>query len=161
MTRRCHFQDSTQDLLAENLTYQRVEVTLLSVLAGLALLLSAVGVYGLVSNLVAQRTKVIGLRMALGSSTQQAMLNVGSVGLTSAVIGIVVGLGILFVAVRFLRSELYGIGQYDPLTLTVVPLILVAISAAASYLQLCGSQESILHERYEWNEERQKGVVGR
>ena len=125
---------SMQDLLAENLTYQRVEVTLLSVLAGLALLLSAVGVYGLVSNLVAQRTKEIGLRMALGSSTQQAMLNVGSVGLTSAVIGIVVGLGISFVAVRFLRSELYGIGQYDPLTLTVVPLILVAISAAASYL---------------------------
>jgi putative ABC transport system permease protein len=125
---------SMQDLLAENLTYQRVEVTLLSVLAGLALLLSAVGVYGLVSNLVAQRTKEIGLRMALGSSTQQAMLNVGSVGATSAVIGIVVGLGISFVAVRFLRSELYGIGQYDPLTLTVVPLILVAISAAASYL---------------------------
>ncbi|MGH9496860.1 MAG: ABC transporter permease [Candidatus Sulfotelmatobacter sp.] len=125
---------SMQDLLAENLTYQRIEVTLLGVLAGLALLLSAVGVYGLVSNLVAQRTKEMGIRIALGSSTQQAMLNVGSAGATSAVIGIVAGIGLSFLAVRLLRSELYGIGQYDPVTLTVVPLILLAISAAASYL---------------------------
>jgi ABC-type antimicrobial peptide transport system permease subunit len=125
---------SMQDLLAENLTYQRVEVTLLGVLAGLALLLSAVGVYGLVSNLVAQRTKEIGLRMALGSSMQQAMLNVGSVGAASAVLGIVAGLVLSFVAVRFLRSELYGITAYDPLTLAVVPVVLAIVSTAASYL---------------------------
>jgi predicted permease len=125
---------SMQDLLAENLIYQRVEVTLLGVLAGLALLLSAVGVYGLVSNLVAQRTKEIGIRLALGSSAYQAMLKVGSVGATSAALGIIAGLALSFVAVRFLRSEIFGVGQYDPLTLTIVPLILLAISAAASYL---------------------------
>lgn len=125
---------SMQDLLAENLTFQRIEVTLLGILAGLALLLSVVGVYGLVSNLVAQRTKEIGLRMALGSSIHQAMLQVGTVGAISAVVGVIAGLGLSFAAARLLRSELYGIGQYDPLTLTAVPLILLAISAAASYL---------------------------
>ena len=125
---------SMEDLLSENLAYQRVEVALLAVLAGLALLLSAVGVYGLVSNLVAQRTREIGIRMALGSSTQQAMLDVGSAGATAAGIGVALGLALAFVVLRFLRSELYGVREHDPLTLTFVPTLLIGISLIASYL---------------------------
>lgn len=125
---------SMNDILAENLAYQRVEVVLLAVLAGLALLLSAVGVYGLVSNLVVQRTREIGIRMALGSSIRQAMLSVGSAGVVAAGFGLIAGVALSFVALRVLRSELYGVRDYDPLTLTIVPIILAVIAAAASFL---------------------------
>jgi ABC-type antimicrobial peptide transport system permease subunit len=125
---------SMQDLLAQNLAYQRVEVALLAALGGLAILLSAVGIYGLVSNLIVQRTREIGIRMALGSSIQKAMLDVGSAGVVAAGFGVVAGLALSFVALRVLRSEIYGVGDYDPLTLIIVPVILAAIAAGASFL---------------------------
>jgi len=125
---------SMNDLLAGELVYQRVEVALLAMLAALALLLSAVGIYGLVSNLVAQRTREIGIRMALGSSARQAMFDVGSTGLVAAAFGVVAGLALSFAVLRVLQSELYGVRDYDPLTLTVVPVILAVIATAASFL---------------------------
>ena len=125
---------SMTDLLNENLAYQRVEVTLLAALAGLALLLSAVGIYGLVSNLIVQRTREIGIRMALGSSTAQAMVDVGSAGVVATGAGLVVGIALCFAALRLLHSELYGVGDYDPLTLTAVPLVIALIAIAASFL---------------------------
>jgi predicted permease len=125
---------SMDDLLAENLAYQRVEVVLLAVLAGLALLLSAIGVYGLVSNLIVQRTREIGIRMALGSSIRQAMLDVGSAGVVAAGFGLISGLALSFLALRVLRSELFGVRDYDPLTLTIVPMIIAVIAVAASFL---------------------------
>ena len=125
---------SMQDLLAKSLLYQRVEVDLLGVLAGLALLLSAVGIYGLVSNLVVQRTREIGIRMALGSSIRQAMIDVGSTGIVAAGCGLIAGLALSFVALRVLRSELYGVRDYDPLTLMAVPVVIAIIAVAASFL---------------------------
>jgi predicted permease len=125
---------SMNDLLAENLAYQRVEVVLLAVLAALAVLLSAVGVYGLVSNLIVQRTREIGIRMALGSSIPKAMVDVGSAGVVAAGFGLIAGVALSFVALRVLRSELYGVRNYDPLTLTIVPILLAVIAAAASFL---------------------------
>jgi len=125
---------SMQDILAENLSYQRVEVALLAALAGMALLLSGVGIYGLVSNVVVQRTREIGIRMALGSSVRHVMWDVGSTGVMAATIGVVSGVALSFVVLRILRSELYGVQDYDPLTLTVVPIILAVIAAVASFL---------------------------
>lgn len=125
---------SMDDLLAQNLAYQRVEVVLLAVLAGLALLLSALGVYGLVSNLIVQRTREIGIRMALGSSIRQAMVDVGSAGVVAAGFGLISGLALSFLALRVLRSELFGVRDYDPLTLTIVPLIIAVVAVAASFL---------------------------
>lgn len=107
---------------------------LLAVLAGLTLLLSAVGVYGLVSNPIVQRTREIGIRMALGSSIPKAMADVGSAGLVAAGFGLIAGIALSFAALRVLRSELYGVRGYDPLTLTIVPVILAVIAAAASFL---------------------------
>jgi predicted permease len=125
---------SMNDLMREELQMQRVEVLLLSTLAGLALLLSAVGIYSLVSNLVLQRTREIGIRMALGSSAGQAMAQISRSGFLSAGIGLAIGLGASFLALRVLKSEIYGVGVYDPLTLLGTPLILAVITAVATLI---------------------------
>jgi ABC-type antimicrobial peptide transport system permease subunit len=123
-----------EDILAENLVFQRAEVALLSALAGLALLLSAVGIYGLVSNLIVQRTREIGIRMALGSPIRQAMVDVGSAGIVAAVFGLISGLGLSFLAVRVLRSQIYGVRGYDLLTFSVVLAFIAVVAALASFL---------------------------
>jgi len=123
---------SMNDIRAENLKFQRAEVLLLGGLAGLALLLSAVGIYGLVSNLVVQRTREIGLRLALGAQMRQVMLHVARSGMTATCAGIFVGAIFAFFAVRILKSQLYGVGLYDPLTLLAVPLLLAVVATVAS-----------------------------
>ncbi len=122
------------DVLGRNLVYQRVEVALLGGLGGLALLLSAIGIYGLVSNLIVQRTREIGIRMALGSSIGKAVVDVGSAGVIAAMFGLATGLALSFLALRVLRSELYGVRDYDPLTLTLVPAFIAVIAAVSSFL---------------------------
>jgi predicted permease len=125
---------SMEDLLHQQLQMQRIEVTLLGTLAGLALLLSAVGIYALVSNLVVQRTREIGIRIALGSTLGQAMRKIASPGVAAALGGVLVGLAGSFFVLRVMKSAIYGVGTYDPVTLVSVPLLLVAIAAAASLL---------------------------
>jgi predicted permease len=125
---------SMDDLMKQELQTQRVEVMLLSTLAGLALLLSAIGIYALVSNLVVQRTREIGIRMALGSTIHQAMIEIGLSGILAAVGGLVVGVGLSFFALRVLRSEIYGVGVYDPVTLLGAPMLLAMITFAATLL---------------------------
>jgi predicted lysophospholipase L1 biosynthesis ABC-type transport system permease subunit len=80
------------ELRAETLATQRIEVALLSAMAALALLLSAVGIFALVANIVAQRTREIGIRIALGSSVRQAMAHVAGSGLRASALGLVLGL---------------------------------------------------------------------
>jgi predicted permease len=123
---------SMNDILAENLKLQRAEVLLLGGLAGLALVLSAVGIYGLVSNLVVQRTREIGLRLALGAQLRQVMLHVAGSGMVATGSGILVGAILASFAVRVLKSQLYGVALYDPLTLIAVPLLLAVVAIVAS-----------------------------
>lgn len=122
------------DFQALALRQQRFEVSLLGTLAGLALLLSLVGVYGLVSNMVAQRTREIGIRMALGSRVRQAMVEMGKTGIVAVAIGIAGGLTLSSVSVRLLRSELYGVKAYDPLTFFAVLALLILAATAAVFL---------------------------
>jgi macrolide transport system ATP-binding/permease protein len=119
------------DLLAKTLTTQRVEVALLSAMAGLALLLSAVGIFALVTNIVAQKTREIGIRMALGSTVRQAMVNMGCPGLRASGLGLAVGLVLCSGALRALRSVLYGVGIYDTTTILCVILILASVTIIA------------------------------
>ncbi len=123
-----------EDVLHQQLQMQRIEVTLLGTLAGLALLLSAVGIYALVSNLVVQRTREIGIRIALGSTLGGAMRHIASSGLAAAGGGVIAGLACCFFVLRVMKSSIYGVGTYDPVTLAAVPLVLLGIALAASLL---------------------------
>lgn len=125
------------DLQAEALSTQRIEVALLSTMAGLALLLSAVGIFALVANLVTQRTREIGIRIALGSSIGQAMAHVSASGVWASAMGLVLGLLLCAGALRAMRSVLYGVGTYDAPsivaavgTLGVVALLAATLPAA-------------------------------
>jgi predicted lysophospholipase L1 biosynthesis ABC-type transport system permease subunit len=121
---------SMSDLMAKTLATQRVEVALLGVMAGLALLLSTVGIFALVANTVAQRSREIGIRIALGSSMGRAMVQVGGPGVRAALAGLVVGLICCAGALRVMRSVLYGVSVYDATSIVAV----VAMLAAATLL---------------------------
>ena len=125
---------SMQDLLAKTLVMQRVEVALLGAMAALALLLSAVGIFALVANMVAQRTREIGIRMALGSTVGQAMVQVGRSGAGASCVGLFVGLVLCTGALRVMRSVLYGVGIYDAPTLSTVVLTLLLVTLLATTL---------------------------
>jgi predicted permease len=119
------------DLLAKTLATQRIEVALLTAMAALALLLSAVGIFALVANIVAQKTREIGIRMALGSTIHEAMVNVGSPGARASALGLILGLVLCTGALRAMRSVLYGVGVYDAPTILSVVLILAAVTVIA------------------------------
>jgi len=123
---------SMQEILAKSLTQQRIEVVLIVSLAGLALLLSAVGIYGLVSNLVVQRRREFGIRVAFGSSLREAILDVGSDGMKAAFYGLILGVVAAALVLRVLRSQLWGIHYYDMLTLVIVMATVLTIAILAS-----------------------------
>ena len=123
---------SMGDLLARTLATQRIEVALLGAMAGLALLLSAVGIFALVANMVAQRTREIGIRMALGSTVGQAMVQIGRSGVAASIVGLFVGLLLCAGTLRVMRSLLYGVGIYDAPTLAGVLLVLFLVTLTAT-----------------------------
>ncbi len=120
------------DLQAETLATERIEVALLSAMGGLALLLSTVGIFALVSNMVAQRTREIGIRIALGSTVGQAMTKVGGPGLRASLAGLVIGLALCGFALRAMRTVLYGVDVYDARTIVAVVTILAMIALLAT-----------------------------
>ena len=123
---------SMNDLMASTLAMQRIEVALLAAMASLALLLSAVGIFALVANIVAQRRREIGIRIALGSTIEKAMLHIGRSGVSASAVGQVFGLILCAGALRTMRSVIYGVGVYDAPTVLVVVLTLSAVTLAAT-----------------------------
>ena len=123
---------SMNDLRASTLATQRIEVALLTAMAFLALLLSGIGIFTLVANLVAQRTHEIGIRIALGSTVSTAMVHVGGSGVGAAAFGLVLGLALCIGALRALRSAIYGVGVYDTTTIVAVVLGLGVVTLIAT-----------------------------
>jgi ABC-type antimicrobial peptide transport system permease subunit len=103
-------------------------------MAALALLLSVVGISSLVANLVAQRTREIGIRMALGSTVRQAMMHIGAPAVRASALGLLLGLAACAGALRVMRNLLYGVGVYDGPTLLTVTLVLAGVVAVATAL---------------------------
>jgi macrolide transport system ATP-binding/permease protein len=120
------------DHLAESLATQRVEVALLGAMAGLALLLSTVGIFALVANIVAQRSREIGIRMALGSSVRRAMAQVAGPGLRASLAGLIIGLICCAGTLRVMRSAIYGVSIYDATSIVVVVVTLSVVTLLAA-----------------------------
>jgi macrolide transport system ATP-binding/permease protein len=123
---------SMKDLMAATLSTQRIEVALLAAMASLALLLSALGIFALVANMVAQRTREIGIRIALGSTIRNAMIHIGKSGFSASALGLGLGLILCVGALRTMRSVLYGVGVYDAPTILIVVLTLAAVTLLAA-----------------------------
>lgn len=128
------FVMSMQQLVSESLVPQRVLTWVLSVFAGMAFLMSAVGIYAVISFSVAQRTHEIGLRVALGAHPRDVLKLVVGQGLVPVTIGLAFGLAVSFGLLRLLSSLLYGVRPSDPLILTAVSVALLGSALLASYV---------------------------
>ncbi len=123
-----------RSILDDNLASPRFSTTLMGIFAGLALLLGAVGLYGLIAYAVSQRTHEIGVRMALGAGTGSVTGMIMGDGIRLAAGGIVLGLGVSLSAARLLAALLYGVSATDPIVFLSIPVVLAATALLASYL---------------------------
>jgi predicted permease len=113
---------------------RRFAIELLGIFAAIALFMAALGLYGVISYSVAQRTQEIGIRMALGARVTQVLGLVIGQGMKLVGIGVALGLGAAMVVARLLKSQLFQISAFDPLTFTLMALMLVAVTLVASYV---------------------------
>jgi putative ABC transport system permease protein len=121
-------------VVAASLSQNRVKTLLIGIFGTLALLLAAVGIYGLVSYTVAQRTHEIGIRVALGAGRGEVMGMVIAQGMGLVAAGLAVGLALAWAATRLMTDQLYAVSATDPLTFAGVPLLLAVVALAANWL---------------------------
>jgi putative ABC transport system permease protein len=120
--------------LADSMAQRRFNMLLLGAFAGLALVLAAVGIYGVIAYTVTQRTHEMGIRIALGARGADILRLVFSNAMATTAVGIVIGLGAAFALTRLLQSLLYQVTATDPVVFATIPLLLLAVAAVATYL---------------------------
>ncbi len=125
---------SMDEMVSGSIANQRFAMILLSIFAGLALVLSAIGVYGVISYLVSQRTREIGVRVALGARRGDVMRLILGDGARLASFGVAIGLAASLALTRLLAKMLFGIRATDPLTLAAVTIILGVVAFLAIYI---------------------------
>jgi predicted permease len=125
---------SMEDVIAQSMSPQRFNFFLLASFAALALLLAAVGIYGVLSYTVRRRVREIGIRMALGASNSDVLRMVVTDGMKPILVGVAVGLAAALALSRLVASLVFGVHPTDPLTFTVVVLILITVGILANIL---------------------------
>jgi putative ABC transport system permease protein len=123
-----------EERVAVTLETRRFAVVLLGIFGGLALLLAAIGLYGVLAFAVSQRTREIGIHMALGARTRDVLLMVIRQGMSLVVIGVVLGVAGAYAVTRLIRSLLFEVGTTDPLTFVLVSVLLAVVGFVACYL---------------------------
>jgi putative ABC transport system permease protein len=126
--------DTMEHIVAGAVARQRFSTMLLGTFAALALMLAAVGIYGVMSYSVAQRTREIGIRMALGARRGDVLKMTVKQGLKLVMIGVAIGLVAAFVLTRVMASLLFGVSATDPITFVSIPLVLMSVAMLASYI---------------------------
>jgi putative ABC transport system permease protein len=123
-----------EEILADSIARQRFSMLLLAIFAAVALVLAGVGIYGVMSYSVAQRTHEIGIRMALGAQTGAMLKLAVGYGMKLVLAGLVIGLIAAFALTRVMATLLFGVTATDPATFTLISLLLIAVAALASYV---------------------------
>ena len=123
-----------EEIVAGSIARQRMAMILLSILSALALVLSAIGVYGVIAYLAAQRTREIGVRMALGATRGDVLQLVLGQGMRIALAGIGAGIVAALGLTRLLTKMIYGVGATDPVTFGGVALLLTGVALLACYV---------------------------
>jgi predicted permease len=126
--------ETMSSVISESLSAKRFVMALLGVFAALAVVLSAVGIYGVISYIAAQRTQEIGIRMALGAGRGNVLRMVLREAGTMALIGVGIGLVAAFALTRLMASILFGVSTHDPLTYLGVAALLMLVALAACYI---------------------------
>jgi putative ABC transport system permease protein len=122
------------EVVAHSVAYQKFSTTLLTIFAAIALLLAAVGIYGVMAYSVQQRTSEIGIRMTLGASPQNVRRMVVRQGMLLALIGVVIGVAGGLAITRVMRSLLFGVKPWDPLMFTVMAILFAVVALVACYV---------------------------
>ena len=123
-----------EEIVAESLSQRRFNTALLTVFAVVAGILAAVGIYGVMSYTVTQRTHEIGIRMALGAQRSEIVRIVTQDGGKLALLGIAIGAGAALISTRLMSSLLFGVSASDPVTFVVIALMLAIVTLLASYI---------------------------
>jgi predicted permease len=123
-----------EEIVANSIAKQRLVMILLSVFSTLALVLSAVGIYGVISYLTGQRTHEIGIRVALGASASDVLRMIIGEGMRIALVGVGIGLAAALALTRLIAKLIFGVGAYDPLTFLGVAILLSGVALVACYI---------------------------
>jgi putative ABC transport system permease protein len=122
------------EIRAESVAPERLNLTLLSLFAGIALVLAIVGIYGVMSYSVTQRSHEIGIRMAIGARPRDVFAMILGHGMKLTIIGVVIGLVLAFVLTRLMETMLFGVAPTDATTYTAISVLLVSVALLACYL---------------------------
>jgi ABC-type antimicrobial peptide transport system permease subunit len=125
---------SMDQVLANSVALRSFIMMLLSIFGGLALVLASVGIYGVISYAVSQRTREIGVRMALGARPADVLRMILAEGLKLVAVGVVLGVAAALMVTRLLEGMIYGVSMRDPLIFVLVNLLMVTVSLAACYV---------------------------
>src|SRR5215469_2663192 len=123
-----------EEIVGRSISTQRLTMLLLSVFSGLALVLSAIGIYGVIAYLTGQRTHEIGVRVVLGASREDVLRVVLGQGMRMTLIGVAIGIAAAFGLTRLIARMIYGVGTTDPLTFAGVAVLLSAVALCACYI---------------------------
>jgi putative ABC transport system permease protein len=125
---------SMEQLFASSVAQRRLNMLVMGIFAAVALLLAAMGIYGVMSYTVVQRTHEIGIRMALGARPGDVLRLVAGQGFMLALVGAAVGLAAAFALTRLMKTLLFDVSANDPVTFVVIALLLLMVTLAACYL---------------------------